>query len=87
MEKRIKAYFPPEAPQLAIRVFNFFLETDQNVIVAGGMEHHVIALDQYTIGELGIRDYNIELSRYLYFFKQYENKLLLKQQREKEARK
>lgn len=51
------------------------------------MDSYIIGLDQWTIGEIGKRDYKIELNRYLSFFKKYEQKLLEKQFREREARK
>lgn len=51
----------------------------------GGMSSQIIGLDQWTIGEIGKRDYNIELQRYLPFFKQYEQKLLEKYHRDTEA--
>ena len=50
------------------------------------MSSHIVGLDQWTIGEIGKRDYNIELQRYLPFFKKYEQKLLEKNYRDAEAR-
>ena len=46
------------------------------------MSSYIDGLDQWTIGELGKRDYNIDLSRYIVFFKSFEHQLLKKQQRE-----
>jgi len=50
------------------------------------MDHCVLSLDQYIIGNIGKRDYNIELSRYLPSFYKYEEEMLKKQQREARAR-
>jgi len=46
------------------------------------MSSYIDGLDQWTIGELGKRDYNIDLTRYLYFFKKFEQEMLKKQERE-----
>jgi hypothetical protein len=58
---------------------------EKYTVNAGGIEHYVIGLDQYIIGEIGKRDYNIELSRYMPFFRKFENNLLKRQQRWREA--
>ena len=47
----------------------------------------IIGLDRYKIGEIGKRDYGIELSRYMQFFNKYENKMLEQQNRRLEANK
>lgn len=86
-KKRIDAYFPPKASNLAVKIFSFFRDMEKYAIRVSGMDSYIIGLDQWIIGEIGKRDYKIELNRYLTFFKKYERKLLEKQYREREARK
>ena len=86
VQRRIDAYFPPKAPRLAIRVFNFFTETQNYAVLAGGMQHYVIRLDINAIGEAGRRYYNLDLQRYMHFFRVFESKLLEKQDRERKER-
>jgi len=85
VQKRIDAYFPPKAPNIAFKIFGFFRDMEKYAIRVGGMSSQIIGLDQWTIGEIGRRDYNIELQRYLPFFKKYEQKLLEKYKRDLEA--
>jgi len=79
VKRRLDAYYPPKVPNLAIRIFNYFMAMQKYTLNAGGMSHHIMGLDQWKIGEIGLRDYNIELSRYIEPFKLFEHKLLERQ--------
>lgn len=72
----------PKAPERAIKIFYFFLEAKQYKILAGGMSHHMVGLDTLKVGELGEKYYNIDLSKYMYFFKIFEQKILQQQQQQ-----
>lgn len=87
VQRRIDAYFPPKAPRLATKIFYFFRDTQQYTLLAGGMEHYVISLDLNAIGEAGKNYYGIDLSRYMYFFRVFESKIIERQERQRRERK
>ena len=86
VQRRIDAFFPPKVPILSMKIFNFFVETQKYTINAGGMEHYVIGLDIQKIGDIGMKYYNIDLSRYKYFFDFFEEKLLDQQQKRRDQK-
>jgi len=86
VKRRIEAYFPPKAPSLAIRLFNFFVKTQKYQIVAGGVEHYIIGLDLHKIGEVGKKYYNIDISKYINMFEFFEEKLLDKIDKERKQK-
>ena len=55
-------------------------------ILAGGMGHYITGLDINKIGEMATSYYNIDMSKYIYFFEYYENAMLEKLERERKQR-
>lgn len=85
VQRRIDAYFSPQAPSIAIRFFNFITKNDNCVLLAGGMSHSVMGLDRDKLNNIA-KLYNIDLGRYLFAVDYYENKMLEKNERERKAR-
>lgn len=70
-----KAVFLPKASRLAQKIFRFLQENTNLVTTAGGMEHYVTGLDRYKLVELA-RGYNINLFKYMFAVKLYEDGML-----------
>jgi len=85
VKRRIDAYFPPKASQLAIKIFNFFRDNDRCTINAGGMQHYIMCLDKEKLTNIA-KTYNIDLGKYMFALRVYENKILQKQNRELEQK-
>ena len=82
VERYKKAYYPPkDTPKKAFKIFLFLRNNDNHCTVAGGMQHYVTGLDKERLITIA-KEYGIELSRYMFLVEHYQNKLLLKQNRE-----
>lgn len=84
VERRVRAHFPPKVTLLAYRIFSFLRNNDSTVIVAGGMQHYVIALDKSKLQAIS-ESYGLDFGTILPFVQLYEQKLLEKQNRKSEG--
>lgn len=77
---RIKAYYPPQAPDSAYRIYSFIRSNDNLVTTAGGMTHVITGLDKSRLAQIAPH-YGIDFERIIPYVSKYESEMLKRQQR------
>ncbi|WBC28533.1 globin-like protein [Thiohalocapsa phage LS06-2018-MD03] len=70
-----KAFVRPSVPRNVNRVFNFIIDNQNLVTVAGGMQHYVTGFHRPDMIDAA-QSYNINLSKWMFMVNAYEKCML-----------
>lgn len=81
----LEAVVMPEAPRKATRLFTFLRDNQNMVTAVSGMDYFITGVDRHKLTELA-KGYHIEIFRYMFAVDMFENKLLERQERRRNAK-